>query len=135
AVGRKPSLSLFGTDYETPDGTAIRDYVHVCDLAAAHICALNYLLHGGRNISLNLGAERGDSVRQVLREIETVTGLPVPVRICAARAGDPPVLVGASHNARRTLNWRIERSSLSTIIADAWTWHRKRFARAVPHVG
>src|SRR5207302_3836432 len=113
---------------DTPDRTAVRDYVHVCDLAAAHVAALDYLFSGGKSIFLNLGAEIGCSVREVLEEIEKITGRSVPVRICPARLGDPPVLVGDSRNAQRVLNWKPLCSSLPTIIADAWTWHRQRFA-------
>lgn len=134
ASGRKPYLSLFGTEYDTPDRTAIRDYVHVCDLAAAHVAALDHLIGGGKSISLNLGTERGYSVREVLDEIEIVTGLPVPVQIREARPGDPPVLVADSRKAQTVLNWQPCHSSLRRIIADAWLWHGNRFAPDMPHV-
>lgn len=129
--GRRPYINLFGTEYDTPDGTAIRDYIHVTDLAAAHVAALQYLLKGGASVSLNLGTNIGHSVRRVLETVEQVTGLKLPVRICAARPGDPPVLVADASAAARVLGWTPVRSELSRMIADAWAWHRRRFRSGV----
>ena len=129
ASGRKPCISLFGTDYDTPDRTAIRDYIHVCDLASAHVAALHRLLEGGCSVAMNLGTASGHSVRNVLDAVERVTGLKVPVLTAAARPGDPAVLIADAGVAREVLGWRPVRSSLHIMIADAWAWHRHRFAK------
>jgi UDP-arabinose 4-epimerase len=121
-----PSLAIFGTDYDTPDGTAIRDYIHVADLAEAHVLALADLLGGGPSVMLNLGTGTGYSVRDVVRTIEAVGGRPVPVRESPRRAGDPPVLVADPKQAMQRLKWQPVYSDLSTIIETAWRWHDSR---------
>ncbi len=128
ASGRGPTATVYGTDYSTADGTAVRDYVHVCDLARAHVLGLQHLLGGGDTIAVNLGTGNGISVRQAINMIRTVTGREVPTRDAPRRAGDPSVLVADANKARAILRWAPERSDLATIIADAWRWHGKRFA-------
>jgi UDP-arabinose 4-epimerase len=125
ALGLRPSISVFGTDYPTPDGTAIRDYIHVNDLAAAHVAALKHLVAGGASAAVNLGTGHGASVREVIRAVETVAGRPVAVEETGRRAGDPPVLVADPSRAESLLGWRAK-SDLLTTVADAWRWHRKR---------
>ncbi len=121
-----PDLAIFGTDYPTPDGTAVRDYIHVTDLADAHVRALEDLLAGGASGVLNLGTGRGYSVREVVRAVEAVGGRPVPVREAPRRAGDPPVLVADAARAMARLGWRPGHSSLEEIVASAWRWHERR---------
>jgi len=130
ALRRRAPVSVFGTDYETPDGTAIRDYIHVTDLADAHVKALEYLQAGGESVRLNLGTGTGHSVREVIRTIETVSGRPVPVLEAPRRAGDPPELVAASGRARDVLGWTPRHSDLRNIVATAWAWHLGQAARA-----
>ena len=127
-TGRRPPLQLYVNGYPTPDGTAVRDFVHICDLADAHAAALDYLLDGGASTALNLGTTTGYSVREVLTEIENVAGCPVPVRISEPRQGDPPMLVGDSASAKSILGWQPQRSTLPVMIGDAWRWHQNRFA-------
>lgn len=122
----EPALSVYGTDYDTPDGTAVRDYIHVTDLADAHVKALEDLLAGGESGALNLGTGRGYSVREVVNTIEAMSGRPVPVREVARRAGDPPVLVADPNRAMQRLHWQPRYSSLSRIIETAWRWHEGR---------
>ncbi|MGC9954257.1 MAG: UDP-glucose 4-epimerase GalE [Rhizomicrobium sp.] len=129
-TGRRPALSLYGSDYSTPDGTAIRDYIHVSDLADAHLRGLQRLLDGGDTIALNLGTGTGASVRQVLDTIWHVTGRVVPVQRAPRRPGDPAMLVADAKKAKEFFGWSPERSDLKTIVSDAWRWHRKRFQRA-----
>lgn len=129
ALGRREYLDLFGTDYPTPDGTAIRDYIHVADLATAHVLALERLLGGSASLRLNLGTGHGHSVRQVLAMVEQVGGRPVPVRESPRRAGDPPELVAAPTRATELLGWRPRHSDLRTIVETAWRWHERRVAR------
>lgn len=117
-------LTLFGTDYPTPDGTAVRDYVHVSDLAAAHVKALGHLLAGGGSLAVNVGTGRGLSVRQVLAAAEEVTGLSVPVRVAPRRPGDPPRLVADPTLGRRLLGLETRFDAPRSIIATAWNWHR-----------
>jgi UDP-glucose 4-epimerase len=127
ALGRRPDVTVFGVDYPTRDGTAERDYVHVCDLAQAHVLSLQYLLDGGETTALNLGSGRGTSVREVINTVRRVTGLEVPVRNESRRAGDPASLIADSTAARELLSWSAVRSDLQTIIGDAWRWHKMRF--------
>lgn len=122
------TLSIFGTDYATPDGTAVRDYVHVADLAAAHVLALRYLEAGGPTQALNLGTGRGVSVRQVVDAVSRILGRPAKVRDAEYRPGDPPALVADPRAARRILDWSPVHSDLDTIIATAAAWHRKTHA-------
>ena len=124
ANGQRSEISVFGSDYPTPDGTCIRDYVHVCDLAQAHILALEYLLRGGESTAFNLGSGQGFSVREVIEEARRVTGHAIPAAEKARRSGDPARLVASSEKAQSTLGWRPRYSALSTILQTAWNWHR-----------
>ena len=126
ALGRRPHLDLFGIDYPTPDGTAVRDYVHVVDLADAHVRALRHLLAGGQNLALNLGTGRGHSVREVVTAVERAGGRPVPIREGARRPGDPPALVADARQAARVLGWEPRYPSLAAIVETAWCWHAAR---------
>jgi UDP-arabinose 4-epimerase len=126
AQGRIDRLSIFGADYDTPDGTAIRDYVHVSDLADAHVAALGGLFEGMASGSYNLGTGRGHSIREVVREVEAVSGRPVPTADCDRRPGDPPALVASAERAQSALGWQPRRSDLRTIVETAWRWHESR---------
>lgn len=123
ATGRRPHIEVFGTDYPTPDGTCVRDYIHVDDLAEAHLLALEKLA-SGKGLHYNLGIGRGYSVREVVRCVEEVTGKPVPVKEGPRRAGDPPVLVASSDKIQRELGWRPRYAELRPIVETAWNWHR-----------
>jgi UDP-glucose-4-epimerase GalE len=123
ALGLKPSIEVFGTDYQTPDGTCVRDYIHVDDLAEAHLLALQKL-EAGQGLRYNLGIGRGYSVREVIRVVEQLTGKKVPVKEGPRRPGDPPELVAASEKAQRELGWRPRYTDLGPIIETAWNWHR-----------
>ena len=122
ALGRIAELALFGDDYPTPDGTAIRDYVHVCDLADAHVAAVRLLLGGGESISVNLGTGRGFSVREIVEAVTRVTGLDVPCRIAPRRPGDPAVLVADGSRAERLLGFLAAHSDVETIVRTAHAW-------------
>jgi len=124
AAGILPEVRVFGADYSTPDGTAIRDYVHVGDLAEAHGQALNYLREGGKSEFLNLGSGRGHSVLEVIEGAREVTGKAIPKRICPARAGDPACLVADARKAEKLLGWRPRRSDLASIVCSAWEWQQ-----------
>jgi UDP-glucose-4-epimerase GalE len=119
-------VRIFGTDYDTPDGSCVRDYVHVTDIADAHVRALEYLLAGGESCALNLANARGYSVKEVIAAAETVCGRPIPSEIVARRLGDPPVLIGDASRAHALLGWKPTRSSLEMQIADAWRWMKWR---------
>jgi UDP-arabinose 4-epimerase len=125
ALGKRAAIDIFGTDYPTPDGTAIRDYIHVQDLADAHVLALGHLLKGGNSVALNLGTGAGHSVRAVIDAAERVTGRSIPRREAARRAGDPPTLVADARRAKAALGWTPKLSGLDDIIASAWAWHRR----------
>ena len=118
------AVTVFGNDYETPDGTCIRDYVHVSDLADAHVRALKYLLSGGTTCSLNLANAQGYSVMDVIKTAQRVCGKTIQTKIAPRRPGDPPVLIGSSDRARAVLGWTSQRSALEVQIADAWHWMR-----------
>lgn len=126
ALGTRPPLQIFGTDYNTPDGTAIRDYIHVCDLADAHVAALRYLLAGGETIRLNLGTGRGLSVREIIALVSEVTGRPVPIEEAPRRAGDPPVLVADAARAASLLGWQPRLNTPRDIVESASRWHGER---------
>jgi UDP-glucose-4-epimerase GalE len=126
ALGEKPALEIYGTDYPTADGTAIRDYTHVMDLAEAHVAALRHMLKSSENAAINLGTGRGHSVRQVVAAVEQVSGHRVPVRETQRRAGDPPELVADPSKARVLLSWKPQHSSLESIVQTAWNWHVSR---------
>jgi UDP-glucose-4-epimerase GalE len=123
ALGRRGDFTLFGTDYPTRDGTAIRDFIHVADLAEAHVAAVRHLHRGGESLTVNVGTGRGHSVSEVLAEIGRAAGRSVPVVECDRRAGDPPSLVADPSAAERLLGWRAARE-LADIIATAMAWHR-----------
>lgn len=130
ANGDLAQLHIYGSDYETEDGTAVRDYIHVTDLVAAHLKALDYLDHGGASTALNLGTGEGASVREVIRVTGQVTGRPVPVQESARRAGDPAILIADPSRARQMLDWCPVHSSLEEIVTTAWKWYcRKNQAR------
>jgi UDP-glucose-4-epimerase GalE len=126
ALGQKPELKIFGTDYPTSDGTAVRDYIHVADLSAAHVAAIRYLLNGGESVALNLGTGRGNSVREVVETVEKVSALPVPRVENPRRAGDPATLVAKASRAREVLGWTPRFTKLEEIVNSAWRWHRSR---------
>jgi UDP-glucose 4-epimerase len=125
AMGEKTHVSVFGTDYPTPDGTAIRDYVHVADLADAHILALAHLRTGGSSDFLNLGTGDGYSVLQVIESARKVTGHPIPTQTEGRRPGDPPRLVADAAKAHRVLGWNPAQSDLASILQSQWKWRRK----------
>ncbi|MBI1853716.1 MAG: UDP-glucose 4-epimerase GalE [Planctomycetes bacterium] len=125
AIGRVPRVSLFGDDYVTPDGTCIRDYVHVTDLADAHCLALDALRRGGDGGVFNLGNGAGYSVRSVVAAAERVVGKPIPTQIAPRRPGDPPVLVASSDRAARELGWKPKFADLDVIVSTAWNWIRE----------
>lgn len=122
-LGRKPHISVFGNDYPTPDGSCIRDYIHIHDLARAHVTALERIEKIG-NAAFNLGTSAGLSVKQVLEAARRVTGHAIPAEYLPRRPGDPPRLVADYQAARRELDWSPERSGISEIIRDAWQWHQ-----------
>lgn len=124
AIGKRSEVHVFGDDYPTPDGTCIRDYIHVTDLAQAHILALDYLLSGGENNVFNLGNGVGFSVKEVIDVARAVTGHPIPAEICPRRAGDPAQLVASSDKAKSVLGWKPQFADLNTIVATAWAWHK-----------
>jgi len=123
ALGKREYVSVFGTDYPTPDGTCVRDYVHVSDLASAHILVLDALRQTGKLI-YNLGTGRGFSVREVVETVRRVTGHPIPAREVARRPGDPAVLVAGSESIKRDLQWRPQFPELESIVRSAWEWRR-----------
>ena len=125
-LGRRDPVTIYGTDYPTPDGTCIRDYIHVVDLAEAHRLGMDYLLSGGESIDLNLGSGGGCSVRAVLDAIPRVTGHAVPHQEGSRRPGDPARLVSGSARASGVLGWNCHHSDLDTMIRDGWNWHRRR---------
>lgn len=126
AAGIRDHVSIFGTDYPTQDGTCIRDYIHVTDLADAHIRALEYLKSGGQSLCLNLGNEKGCSVAQVIDTVKQVTGREFTVRKEAARPGDPPALVGSAKKAQEVLGWKPEHGDLRMIVEHAWRWQQEK---------
>jgi len=125
AVGRRPGIAIFGTDYDTPDGTCVRDYIHVEDLAAAHLQALDYLRSGGDSTILNCGYGRGYSVREVLAEVARSAGMKLTVTESGRRAGDPPQLIAAARRIRQTLGWTPRYEDLPGIVATALAWEKR----------
>lgn len=123
-MGTRPALKVFGTDYATADGTAVRDYIHVTDLAEAHVAALEYLLTGGESVVLNLGSGRGYSVQEIIEAVEAVTGKDLAVVKEARRAGDPPALVADATKAMTLLGWAPKYSDLATIVRSGWEWRK-----------
>lgn len=128
--GSIEQLDVFGTDYPTPDGTCIRDFIHVSDLAQGHVQALDYLLRGGASLALNLGTGRGHSVREVIAAVERVTGTEVPVRFGNRRPGDPAVLLSDPARAQKVLGFNAEHDSIDEMVASAWAWYVARFGIA-----
>lgn len=126
ALGKREAISVYGTDYPTPDGTCIRDYIHVTDLASAHVLGLAYLLKGGESTTFNLGNGNGFSVKEVIEAARAITGKPIPVIACDRRPGDPPALVGSSARASSILGWQSQYADLHQILTHAWNWHQKR---------
>jgi UDP-glucose 4-epimerase len=126
ALGQRPNVQIFGDDYPTPDGTAIRDYIHVIDLAQAHLLALNWLAEGGENGAFNLGNGSGFSVKEVIETARQVTGHPIPAQIGPRRPGDPPRLVASSEGGIKSkLGWKPQYPELADIIGSAWEWHQR----------
>jgi UDP-glucose-4-epimerase GalE len=130
AMGRRKAITVFGEDYPTPDGTCIRDYIHVTDLAGAHFLALKRMMKIDKSDFFNLGTGHGYSVKELIETAEKVTGLPIPVLKGERRAGDPPRLVAKSDKAKRVLKWKPKHSSLENILQTAWAWHKNYFAKA-----
>ena len=126
ALKKREHLFIFGTDYETPDGTAVREYIHVNDLAPAHVLGLDYLFNGGESEMFNLGNGNGFSVREVIEMAKKVTGVDFLVKETDRRPGDAPILVGSSEKAKSILGWQPQYFELKTIVNDAWQWHKKR---------
>ena len=124
AAGQRPEIKIFGRDYDTDDGTCVRDYIHVLDLAEAHLAALEYMALEDRDLKLNLGTGEGYSVLQVIEAARDVTGQAIPAADAPRRAGDPPVLVAAADRAREVLGWKAGRSDLRSIIEAAWKFHQ-----------
>ncbi|MBC7970520.1 MAG: UDP-glucose 4-epimerase GalE [Verrucomicrobia bacterium] len=128
ALGLRDSIAIFGTDYPTADGTCIRDYIHVTDLAQAHVLGLSYLLKGGDTTVFNLGNGSGFSVREVIEMARQVTGHEITAIEHDRRPGDPPALVGSGDRARSVLGWNPQYADLHTLLSHAWNWHQKRHA-------
>lgn len=124
ASGKRKDIKIFGTDYPTPDGSCIRDYIHVTDLAEAHLLALKYLENGGQSDSFNLGNEKGTSVLEIVKAVKHITGKEFTVTLAPRRMGDPAMLVGASRKAKQVLGWKPQYADIETIIKHAWTWHK-----------
>jgi len=125
ASGKREDIKIFGADYDTPDGTCIRDYIHVTDLADAHILALEYLQKGGKSNVFNLGNGNGFSVKEVIETARKITGKPIKEVEVERRPGDPPILIGSSKKAMEILNWKPKYHDLSKIVDTAWKWHEK----------
>ena len=130
ALGQRAHLDVFGQDYATPDGTCVRDYIHVSDLARAHVLALDHLEQGGESLTMNCGYGRGFSVLEVIEAVKRVSGVDFPVRLAPRRAGDPPSLVAATGMIRESVGFRPERDDLDLIVADALRWELALQARA-----
>ena len=127
-TGKRPHIGVFGTDYDTPDGTAVRDYVHVKDLASGHVKALQHLINGGDSVKVNFGSGKGYSVKEVIDMAAKVTGKPVPVEYQDRRPGDPPSLYADPSYAKTLLGWIPDHSDLETIVRTAWEWELKQGA-------
>lgn len=125
ALGKRDKILIFGDDYDTKDGTCIRDYIHVEDLIDAHILALEYLQHGGESDIFNLGSSTGYSVEEIIDNAREVTGHPIPAIVASRRAGDPGSLVASSAKAKNILGWKPKRNQVNQIIRDAWNWHQQ----------
>lgn len=130
AQGQRPHIEIYGTDYPTPDGTAVRDYIHVTDLASAHVQALDYLVAGGASVALNLGTGLGHSVREVIAVVGKLCDGRVPVKEGPRRPGDPPALVAEVGKAEKVLGWMPQYPDLDSIVETAWKWHSSRHGRS-----
>ena len=128
ALGKRESISIFGTDYPTNDGTCVRDYIHVSDLADAHVLGLEYLLNGADSTYFNLGKGNGFSVKEVIETARQITGKEIKAIECDRRPGDPPALIGSAEKARNILGWQPQYPSIKNIMTHAWEWHQKRHA-------
>ncbi|WP_214848955.1 UDP-glucose 4-epimerase GalE [Exiguobacterium sp. s193] len=126
ANSQRPVIAIYGDDYATPDGTCIRDYIHVEDLIEAHVLALDYLRQGHASDVFNLGSSHGFSVREIIEAARRVTKHPIPEQVVARRAGDPSTLIAGSEKAKRVLGWSPSRTDIDQIIHDAWNWHERR---------
>lgn len=126
ALGQRDHITVFGTDYKTPDGTCVRDYIHVTDLADAHVLGLQYLLDDGETSVFNLGNGDGFSVKEVITAAKEITGLPITVEEGPRRAGDPAILIGSATKARKVLGWDPQYNQIEVILSHAWQWHQKR---------
>lgn len=126
AIGKRENIKIFGTDYPTPDGTCVRDYIHVVDLASAHLLALKHLLDGGESRQYNLGNGKGFSVREVINAVKKVTEKEFSVVEVERRAGDPPILIASSDKIKKELNWEPKYTEIEEIVATAWKWHQKK---------
>ena len=129
AVGKRPQVYIFGTDFDTPDGTGVRDYIHVEDLASAHLKALDYLREGGESVTLNAGYGHGYSVREVLDMVSKVNGSPLNIIETDRRAGDPPALIAKATHIRSKLGWEPQYDNLETIVSSSLNWERKLQAK------
>jgi UDP-glucose 4-epimerase len=125
ALGARPHITVFGTDYDTPDGTCIRDYIHVLDIATAHACAFDYLHRTNENFACNLGTGRGHSVKEIIDTAQRITGREIPVVYAARRAGDPPILVADATLAEKLLGWTAAYTDIAETIRTAWNWRVK----------
>ncbi|MGL5074963.1 MAG: UDP-glucose 4-epimerase GalE [Waterburya sp.] len=126
ALGHRESVSIYGTDYDTFDGSCVRDYIHVTDLAQAHFLALKYLLADGKTDVFNLGNGNGFSVKEVIETARKITGKEIKAVECDRRPGDPPALVGSGEKAQKILGWQPQYADLESIVSHAWQWHQKR---------
>jgi len=126
AIGKRENIKIFGTDYPTPDGTCVRDYIHVVDLASAHLLALKHLLDGGESRQYNLGNGKGFSVREVINAVKKVTGKEFTVLEVERRPGDPPILIASSDKIKKELGWNPQYTEIEEIVATAWKWHQKK---------
>ncbi|MEH7299118.1 UDP-glucose 4-epimerase GalE [Neobacillus drentensis] len=124
ALGKREAVTIFGDDYDTADGTCVRDYIHVEDLIDAHILALRYLQKGGESNVFNLGSSQGFSVKEIVETAKEVTGIDIPVKMGARRSGDPSTLIASSEKAKQVLGWNPSRTSIHEIIKNAWNWHQ-----------
>ncbi|OIK16539.1 UDP-glucose 4-epimerase GalE [Bacillus sp. MUM 116] len=124
ALGKRPVVTVFGEDYDTKDGTCVRDYIHVEDLIAAHLLALKYLQDGGESNVFNLGSSQGYSVKEIIETAKEVTGIDLPVVMGERRSGDPSTLIASSEKAKQVLGWNPSKTSIRKIIRDAWNWHQ-----------
>ena len=129
ALGMRESVSVYGTDYPTPDGTGVRDYIHIEDLASAHLCALEYLEKGGESTAMNVGYGHGSSVREVLEVVKKVSGVDLKIIEAERRPGDPASLVARADKIKSLTGWQPRFNDLETIVADAWRWESKLAGR------